>query len=116
MLPALFGGELARPFTGFGSKAAARRFVRVIELLLRGAMRPFHNELNLPFLESIVNDGNRGGEGRNAAKEAAVQKIVGRASSLSPSSPTLSAIASVAEDWHRRMRFALRIVAVMSVY
>ena len=47
MLPALFRGELAGQLASFGGQPAAGSFFRVVELLLRGALRLFHNAVNL---------------------------------------------------------------------
>ena len=57
MLPALFRREFARQLASFGGQTAAGSFFRVIGLLLRGALWLFHNQLNLPFLGSVVNSG-----------------------------------------------------------
>jgi hypothetical protein len=55
MLSALFRRELVGQLASFGSQSAAGSFFRVVELLLRDALRLFHNKLNLPFLKSVVN-------------------------------------------------------------
>jgi hypothetical protein len=57
MFPALFRGELAGQLTRFGGQTAAGRFVRVVELLWRGALWLSHNELNLPLPAGDVNSG-----------------------------------------------------------
>ena len=48
--------ELAGQLAGFGGQTAAGSFFRVVELLSRGALRLFHNKLNLPFPEGVVNE------------------------------------------------------------
>ena len=55
MFPALFRGELAGQLARFGGQPAAGRFVRVVELLWRGALWRSHNELNLPLPAGDVN-------------------------------------------------------------
>ena len=57
MLPALFRGELVGQLASFGGQPAAGSFFRVVELLLRDALRLSHNKLNLPFPEGVVNSG-----------------------------------------------------------
>ena len=57
MLPALFRGELVGQLASFGGQPAAGSFFRVVELLLRDAVRLFHNQLNLPFPKGVVNGG-----------------------------------------------------------
>jgi len=48
--------ELAGQLAGFGGQTAAGSFFRVVELLSRGALRLFHNKLNFPFPEGVVNE------------------------------------------------------------
>lgn len=57
MFPALFRGELVGQLASFGGQTAAGGFFRVVELLLRGAVRPFHNNLKLPFPGIVVKTG-----------------------------------------------------------
>src|SRR6266481_3755446 len=54
---ALFRRELAGPLACFGGQAAPGGFLRVIDLLLCGALRVTHNEPTFPFPGPVVNNG-----------------------------------------------------------
>ena len=57
MLCLLLRGELVGQLASFGGQPAAGSFFRVVELLLRDALRLFHNKPNLPFPKVVVNSG-----------------------------------------------------------